>query len=129
MRSIAMVESARLCEVFDLMRIYEAYVYESGSPVIWSSLYIGSIASFQQNKTMQTWENAGNLMMLRSIMNHTVVIVVLTIVILWLNQDRLTRNRRRRRFSYLDQIPGQVNNLRDLVDVNDEDCKKMLRMD
>ncbi|KAL8464986.1 hypothetical protein ACS0TY_034459 [Phlomoides rotata] len=30
---------------------------------------------------------------------------------------------------FLDRIPGQVNNMRDLVEVRDEDCKKMLRMD
>ncbi|KAL8478100.1 hypothetical protein ACS0TY_030116 [Phlomoides rotata] len=43
--------------------------------------------------------------------------------------EALARNMRRRRFSYLDRIPGQVNNLRDLVDISDEDYKKMLHMD
>ncbi|KAL8522741.1 hypothetical protein ACS0TY_012908 [Phlomoides rotata] len=36
---------------------------------------------------------------------------------------------RRRRYSFLERIPGQVNHMRDLVEVSDEDCKKMLRMD
>ncbi|KAL8521808.1 hypothetical protein ACS0TY_012101 [Phlomoides rotata] len=36
---------------------------------------------------------------------------------------------RRRRYSFLERIPGQVNHMRDLVEVSDEDCKKMLQMD
>ncbi|KAL8481578.1 hypothetical protein ACS0TY_027910 [Phlomoides rotata] len=39
------------------------------------------------------------------------------------------RNCNRRRFSLLDQIPDQVRNLRDLVEVSDDDCKNMLCMD
>ncbi|KAL8501846.1 hypothetical protein ACS0TY_021093 [Phlomoides rotata] len=42
---------------------------------------------------------------------------------------RCSRNYNRRRFSLLDRIPDQVRNLRDLVEVSDDDCKTMLRMD
>ncbi|KAL8524059.1 hypothetical protein ACS0TY_013867 [Phlomoides rotata] len=35
----------------------------------------------------------------------------------------------RRRYSFLDRIPSQVNHMRDLVEVSDEDCKNMLQMD
>ncbi|KAL8488893.1 hypothetical protein ACS0TY_024985 [Phlomoides rotata] len=62
-------------------------------------------------------------------MNRTIVVLVVAIAILWVNQNRLARNRRRKRFSLVDRIPAQVNNMRDLVEVSDDDCKKMLRMD
>ncbi|KAL8486584.1 hypothetical protein ACS0TY_023318 [Phlomoides rotata] len=42
---------------------------------------------------------------------------------------RLDSNRNPRMFSLLDQIPGQIRNMRDLVEWSDEACKNMLRMD
>ncbi|KAL8554316.1 hypothetical protein ACS0TY_002486 [Phlomoides rotata] len=78
---------------------------------------------------MNRRKNAHFLMLLRSLMNRTIVVLVVAIAILWVNQNRLARNRRRKRFSLVDRIPTQVNNMRDLVEVSDDDCKKMLRMD
>ncbi|KAL8457778.1 hypothetical protein ACS0TY_035598 [Phlomoides rotata] len=74
-------------------------------------------------------KNARFLMLVRSLMNRTIMVLVVAIAILWMNQNRESRNRRRRRFSLVDRIPSQITNMRDLVEVSDDDCKKMLRMD
>ncbi|KAL8553854.1 hypothetical protein ACS0TY_002214 [Phlomoides rotata] len=57
------------------------------------------------------------------------MVLVVAIAILWMNQNRLARNRCRRRFILVDMIPGQITNMRDLVENIDDDCKKILRMD
>ncbi|KAL8521243.1 hypothetical protein ACS0TY_011689 [Phlomoides rotata] len=78
---------------------------------------------------MNRRKNAYFLMLLRSLMNRTIVVLVVAIAILWVNQNMLARNRRRKRFSLVDRIPALVNNMRDLVKVSDDDCRKMFRMD
>ncbi|KAL8541982.1 hypothetical protein ACS0TY_003006 [Phlomoides rotata] len=61
-------------------------------------------------------------------MHRTVMVLAFAFLILWMKK-RLVRNRNPRRFSLLDQIPGQMRNMRDLVERSDEACKNMLRMD
>ncbi|KAL8471992.1 hypothetical protein ACS0TY_029288 [Phlomoides rotata] len=67
--------------------------------------------------------------MMRAKMHRTVVFMTIAFTFIWFSQRRVFRNNHRRRFSMLDRIPGQISNLRDLVDVSDEDCKNVLRMD
>ncbi|KAL8514682.1 hypothetical protein ACS0TY_013681 [Phlomoides rotata] len=74
-------------------------------------------------------KNVDILMLLRWLMKRIVVVMVVAIVILWINLNILSKNMCRRRYSFLDRIPSQVNHMRDLVEVSDEDCKNMLRMD
>ncbi|KAL8507880.1 hypothetical protein ACS0TY_018433 [Phlomoides rotata] len=69
------------------------------------------------------------LIMMRAKMHRTVVFMAIAFAFIWFNQRRVLRNNHRRRFSMLDRIPGQISNLRDLIDVSDEDCKNVLRMD
>ncbi|KAL8501368.1 hypothetical protein ACS0TY_020783 [Phlomoides rotata] len=76
-----------------------------------------------------TRTNLEFLIMMRAKMHRTVVFMAIAFAFIWFNQRRVFRNNHRRRFSMLDRIPGQISNLRDLVNVSDEDCKNVLRMD
>ncbi|KAL8512584.1 hypothetical protein ACS0TY_018902 [Phlomoides rotata] len=41
---------------------------------------------------------------------------------LWMNQNKLARNMRRKRFSLVDKIATQITSMRNLVEVSDDDC-------
>ncbi|KAL8543567.1 hypothetical protein ACS0TY_004215 [Phlomoides rotata] len=74
-------------------------------------------------------KNVDILMLLMWLMKRIVVVMVVAIVILWYNQNKLSKNMCRKRYSFLDRIPSQVNHMRNLVEVSDKDCKKVLQMD
>ncbi|KAL8540968.1 hypothetical protein ACS0TY_002299 [Phlomoides rotata] len=57
------------------------------------------------------------------------MLVSIGIAILNLKNHNVAGNGRRRKFSIMDRIPAQIQNLSDLVEVSDEDCKNKLRMD
>ncbi|KAL8524456.1 hypothetical protein ACS0TY_014152 [Phlomoides rotata] len=63
------------------------------------------------------------------IIQRTIVVVSIGILIFYLKKNRCRRRVCGRRFSVLDKIPSQIQNLRDLVEVSDNDCKDQLRMD
>ncbi|KAL8476294.1 hypothetical protein ACS0TY_028824 [Phlomoides rotata] len=66
---------------------------------------------------------------MNTFIQHTILVCVLGIIVLWLSQRGWVRNVRRRKYIVLDKIPGQVRNMHDLVMVSDDDCKDQLRMD
>ncbi|KAL8542394.1 hypothetical protein ACS0TY_003313 [Phlomoides rotata] len=66
---------------------------------------------------------------LNTIIQHTILVLIIGVIVLWLNERGKCRNVRRRRYTVLDKIPGQMRNMHDLVNVSDDDCKDQLRMD
>ncbi|KAL8462552.1 hypothetical protein ACS0TY_033548 [Phlomoides rotata] len=74
-------------------------------------------------------KNIENLILLKAIMHRNVLIMTFAFAFYWMHRAKRLRNTNRRWFSLLERIPTQVKNLSDLVDVSDDDCKNMLRMD
>ncbi|KAL8509435.1 hypothetical protein ACS0TY_016588 [Phlomoides rotata] len=66
---------------------------------------------------------------INTIIQHTILVCVIGVIVLWLSQRERCRNVHRRRYTVLDKIPGQMRNMHDLVMVSDHDCKDQLRMD
>ncbi|KAL8515294.1 hypothetical protein ACS0TY_014130 [Phlomoides rotata] len=66
---------------------------------------------------------------MNTIIQHTILVCVIGIIVLWLTQRGRVRNVRRRKYTVLDKIPAQMRNMHDLVMVSDDDCKDQLRMD
>ncbi|KAL8531311.1 hypothetical protein ACS0TY_008074 [Phlomoides rotata] len=76
-----------------------------------------------------TRKNIEFLILLKAIIHRNVLFLAIAFAFFWMNQRVWARNMNRRRFSLLDRIPGQVKHLREMVDLSDDDCKDMLRMD
>ncbi|KAL8523035.1 hypothetical protein ACS0TY_013127 [Phlomoides rotata] len=60
-----------------------------------------------------------------TLFHNTFVIVSIGILILMLNKRHRRMNYRRRKFTILDRIPAQMNNMSDLCEVSDEDCRSV----
>ncbi|KAL8505905.1 hypothetical protein ACS0TY_016942 [Phlomoides rotata] len=60
---------------------------------------------------------------MNTIIQHTILVCVIGIIVLWLSERGRVRNVRRRKYTMLDKISGQMRNMHDLVMVNDDDCK------
>ncbi|KAL8532950.1 hypothetical protein ACS0TY_009274 [Phlomoides rotata] len=77
-----------------------------------------------------TRRQAEILWVMEAIRRRTVGIIVFALAILWLRefQGRNIRQRQRR-WCLLDRIPRQIRNMNELVELSDEVCKDMLRMD
>ncbi|KAL8504609.1 hypothetical protein ACS0TY_015971 [Phlomoides rotata] len=86
---------------------------------------------YKSRKNMRcfTRENMEILMYVMAIMRRNVLLLAFSFAFIWMHRLRCSWNYNRRRFSLVDRIPDQVRNLRDLVEVSDDDCKNMLRMD
>ncbi|KAL8505789.1 hypothetical protein ACS0TY_016854 [Phlomoides rotata] len=74
-------------------------------------------------------KNIEILILLKAIMRRNVLIMAFAFAFFWMHRAKRLRNNNRRWFSLLERIPTQVKNLSDLVDVSDDDCKNVLRMD
>ncbi|KAL8479004.1 hypothetical protein ACS0TY_030774 [Phlomoides rotata] len=68
-------------------------------------------------------KHAEFLLVLEAVMHRTIVVLAM----LWSTQNRPGRNRRK--FCLIDRLPGQLRNMRRLVESSDEACKDMLRID
>ncbi|KAL8485040.1 hypothetical protein ACS0TY_027371 [Phlomoides rotata] len=62
-------------------------------------------------------------------MRRDVLIMAFAFAFYWMHRAKRLRNTNRRWFSLLERIPTQIKNLSELVDVSDDDCKNVLRMD
>ncbi|KAL8501485.1 hypothetical protein ACS0TY_020855 [Phlomoides rotata] len=63
-----------------------------------------------------TRKKAEILVLIKGLMHKTMMVLACAFLFLWMKKKRLVRNRNPRRFSLLDQIPGQLRNMRDLMD-------------
>ncbi|KAL8534392.1 hypothetical protein ACS0TY_010420 [Phlomoides rotata] len=74
-------------------------------------------------------KNAQLTLLLKAILDRTIMLVSIGITIFTLKNHNVVGNGRRRKFSIMDRIPAQIQNMSDLVRVSDEDCKNKLRID
>ncbi|KAL8497892.1 hypothetical protein ACS0TY_021298 [Phlomoides rotata] len=74
-------------------------------------------------------KNIEFLVLLKAIMRRNVLIMAFAFAFYWMQRAKRLRNTNRRWFSLLERIPTQIKNLSELVDVSDDDCKNVLRMD
>ncbi|KAL8550958.1 hypothetical protein ACS0TY_000149 [Phlomoides rotata] len=69
------------------------------------------------------------ILLLKAILERTIIIVSIGITLLTLEKQKSYRKQHRRKFCLMDRTPAQIQNMTDLVDVSDEDCRNKLRMD
>ncbi|KAL8548438.1 hypothetical protein ACS0TY_007660 [Phlomoides rotata] len=74
-------------------------------------------------------KNAQLTLLLKAMLDRTIMLVSIGVAILNLKNHDGARNGRRRKFSIMDRIPAQQQNMSYLVELSDEDCKNQLRMD
>ncbi|KAL8500762.1 hypothetical protein ACS0TY_020373 [Phlomoides rotata] len=74
-------------------------------------------------------KNAQLTLLLKALLDRTIMLVSIGIAILNLTKHDVAGNGRRRKFSIMDRIPAQLQNMSYLVELSDEDCKNQLRMD
>ncbi|KAL8515737.1 hypothetical protein ACS0TY_014426 [Phlomoides rotata] len=83
----------------------------------------------RSNMRMLSRKNIEFLVLLKVIMRRNVLIMAFAFAFYWMQRAKRLRNTNRRWFSLLERIPTQIKNLSELVDVSDDDCKNVLRMD
>ncbi|KAL8515213.1 hypothetical protein ACS0TY_014068 [Phlomoides rotata] len=78
---------------------------------------------------MVSRKNTELILYLKAILERTILMISIGITILTLEKEKRRYNGHRRKFSITDRIPAQIQNMADLVQVSDEDCRNKFRMD
>ncbi|KAL8540885.1 hypothetical protein ACS0TY_002215 [Phlomoides rotata] len=78
---------------------------------------------------LETRKKAQLILLLKAILERTIVIVLFGISILRLTNQKIIANGHPRKYTIIDRIPSQIQNMADLLHVNDEDCRNKLQMD
>ncbi|KAL8505739.1 hypothetical protein ACS0TY_016815 [Phlomoides rotata] len=78
---------------------------------------------------LRTRKKAQLILLLKAILERTIVIVSFGISILHLTNQKNIANGHPRKYTIIDRIPSQIQNMADLLHVNDEDYRNKLRMD
>ncbi|KAL8510122.1 hypothetical protein ACS0TY_017080 [Phlomoides rotata] len=78
---------------------------------------------------LRTRKKAQLILLLKAILERTIVIISFGISILHLTNQKNISNGHPRKYTIIDRIPSQIQNMVDLLHVNDEDYRNKLRMD